>query len=95
MTTSTNQAVKKALKNQNMHYIEWEDSFGTSSGMGPWVEVDAGPEDTMCFSCGFVVKEDSQTITIAGHKACTGQFSGVMTIPKSAIRKRRIIRIKP
>ncbi len=93
MTISTDRGFRKVLKNQNMLYIEWEDSFGIS-GYGPWIEVDRGPEDTMCFSCGFVVKEDSQTLTIAGHKANTGQFSGVMTIPKSAIRKRRIVRVK-
>ena len=92
MTISTDRGFQRVLKNQNMICIEWEDSFGVSGE--PWVEVEPGPENAMCVSCGFVVKEDSQTLTIAGHKATTGQFSGVMTIPKSAIRKRRIIRIK-
>ena len=92
MTISTKQAVQKILRNQNMLYIEWDDSLGVEGN--PWVEIDDLPENTLCVSCGFVVKETGLILMIAGHKASTGQFSGVMTIPKSAIRKRRIIRVK-
>lgn len=86
-------AVEKVLCNRNMIYLEWEDSAGVDGG--PWIDTNDIPPKMLCQSCGFVAKETGSTITIAGHKASTGQYSGVLTIPKSAIRKRRIVRVKP
>ncbi len=85
-------ASQKVLHNKNMIYLEWEDSAGVDGG--PWIDSDDIPPEMYCRSCGFIAKETESTITIAGHKASTGQYSGVLTIPKSAIRKRRIVHVK-
>ena len=79
--------------NKRLLYIEWDDSIAVD---GPtWIEADEISGDTLVRSCGFVVKENQYTISIAGHISEHGYISGTLTIPKAAIKKRRVVRVKP
>jgi len=80
-------------------YLEWVDAYRTG---GPaWIDkrdVEKG-SDPLCCSVGFIVCEDKESISIAGgldgrDLRNSGYVSGNLTIPKSAIRKRRIVRWK-
>ena len=80
-------------------YLEWIDSYRTGSTV--WVDKRDAEEghDPTCCSVGFVVCEDKESITLAGHMdhkgtKKSGHVSGNMTIPKCAVRKRRIVRWK-
>jgi len=81
-------------------YVEWEDSLGCSSG---WSHLDetAAPsevEPLMARSVGFLYRESGSSLTLVPHlveemKQTGMQGMGVVTIPKSAIRKRRGLNI--
>jgi len=71
--------------------VEWEDSHGD----GTWQRVDGGLEDKVliCRSVGWVVLEGLNVLVIAPHlslqeKGVPEQGCGVMSIPKSTIRRR-------
>ena len=77
---------------RKMLYLEWEDSMSFSGKV--WKDIDIVEDaDLMCESCGFVIGEDKTSITLAGS-TYGGSMAGDMTIPKSAIRKRRVLRHK-
>lgn len=83
------------LKNK-LVYIEWEDSCGST---GRWTEIkDMKPDQPIHKSIGWVLQENKRWMVIVPHissypehpkVAYTGQ--GQMTIPKSAILKKKII----
>lgn len=75
-------------------YVEWDDS--SSWNRGPWVhQRDAKVErPTRCKTLGFILEETSTHITLVGTSDGADYVSGDMTIPKSAIRKRRVVRWK-
>ena len=85
--------ISEVLK--SLVYIEWVDSSVKHSG-GSWIDVSkAHATDLTCRSVGFIVEEDDDSITIAGHVAFDVDcVSGNMTIPKVAIKKRRKFSIK-
>lgn len=75
---------------KTIELIEWEDSMSSAAG---WQELDREWECAIARSVGEVVFEDDTRVTIAGHVIDAGpawdrQAQGVMTIPKSAIRRR-------
>lgn len=85
------------LKNK-LVYIEWEDSCGSN---GRWTEIeDMKPDQPKHKSIGWILQETKRWIVIVPHissylehpkVAYTGQ--GQMTIPKSAILKKKIINL--
>jgi len=77
--------MKKAI------YIEWEDSSAMAGRV--WQEREQVSEQELCrcSTIGFVINETKDSITIAGSMESNDYVSGDMTIPKSAIRKRRIV----
>lgn len=71
-------------------YIEWVDSQTSNTG---WVfdEAIEDPEPLLVRSVGFVIRENDAALALAqndGHD----QYSHVLVIPKSAIRKRSFLR---
>jgi len=73
--------------------VVWEDSFGLSPG---WIEhEDAhGCCPITITSVGRLVTEQDDHIVLAGSwgHAPEAQMGGVLAIPKSAIKRRRVVR---
>jgi len=72
-------------------YIEWLDSCSLRNA---WNEFDEfkGTKPTLCKTIGFLVDENTDAITLAGSCCAEeGLVSGDMTIPKCAIKKRRVV----
>lgn len=88
-------AAKNKLQGK-LVYIEWEDSCG---GNGRWTELEEmKPDQPFQKSIGWVMHESKRWIVIVPHisstpdhpkVAYTGQ--GEMTVPKSAILRKKII----
>jgi len=80
--------MKKAI------YVEWDDSSSWHSG--PWCHKrDASIDKPVrCKTLGFILNETDTHITIVGSTDGDNYISGDMTIPKSSIRKRRVVRWK-
>lgn len=77
-------------KRKSPVYIEWDDShFPEDGGWLTPEQVDLTP--MIIRSVGYPIKETKKHITIAAHTASTC-MSGLMTIPKSAILKRRTLK---
>ena len=73
-------------------YIEWDDSVSRTGNV--WVDIDEVKRTKIdrCTTIGFIVKETKELITIVNsYDSQSHSVSGDMTIPKSAIRKRRIV----
>lgn len=67
--------------------ICWEDSQSPATGDWLWLnEIDA--DNLTVKSVGWIVLEDRKSITLAAHVATNGQMTGIMSIPRSAIRGR-------
>jgi len=77
-------------------YLEWVDS--TSWCGNAWKSKDTllkESEVDRCKTIGFVLKEDAESITVVNSFNSDCELaSGDVTIPKCAIRKRRIVRWK-
>lgn len=72
------------MKN-NMEYILWIDSSSTSG----WVFVENMDYSLVTVeSIGWVIKEDSDSVTIASHRTGHGEVHSPMTIPKINIVSR-------
>ncbi len=68
--------------------VRWEDSHSS----GAWVE----PEQVASWpiiieTVGYLFAKDKRTISIASSMSKTGDFSGVIKIPRSCIRKMRTL----
>jgi len=74
-------------------YLEWEDSSSYTGNL--WSRRERIIESTVshCKTIGFILNETKESITVItsadGEKE--GCVSGDMTIPKSAIKKRRVV----
>jgi len=89
--------MKKPFK---LVYVEWEDSLGCASGWSHLGETAAlsEVEPLMARSVGFLYRESGSSLTLVPHlveetKQTGMQGMGAVTIPKSAIRKRRVLNI--
>lgn len=73
-------------------YVEWDDS-SSESGVWKSEHVLRGNKLMRCHTIGWVVHETSEHMTLASSWCKTGQdhrdYSGDMTIPKAAIRRKR------
>lgn len=76
-------------------YVEWEDSCSVGSRVWVSAEDVRDSRPSKCVSIGLVVKETNDFITLAGHWAGeeSGDYSGNLTIPRSAVRMVRRIAI--
>ena len=72
-------------------YIEWEDSSSFAGGVWSIREDCVKSKPCSCKTIGFVISETKDAITLAGSLDGGKHVSGDMTIPKSAIRKRRVV----
>lgn len=71
-------------------YLEWEDS--ASAAGDAWKSIETRHARVVqCRTVGFVIKENSRSITLAGHLTDCEDMSGDLTIPKTAITKRRVV----
>jgi hypothetical protein len=72
-----------------VYYLEWVDSASCRG----WTEVERiDPSPKVCRSIGFLVMENKEVITIAGHFSDNPDLcNGDITIPKVAIIKRKKI----
>lgn len=79
------------MKSLPIYYIEWSDSQTTMTG---WCRDDDIEDPVALYvrTVGFIVKENDEAILIAQNDG-RNQFSHLLTIPKSAIRVRRILRL--
>ena len=74
-------------------YLEWIDSTSITGNLWKTKELllEKGEVDR-CKTIGFIVKEDSESITIVNSFSCEQEYvSGDVTIPKCSIRKRRVV----
>ena len=80
--------MKKAI------YVEWDDSSAISRG--PWNHKNDAKVKKLirCQTVGFVLDETNTHITLVSTSDGGNYVCGDMTIPKSAIRKRRVVRWK-
>lgn len=77
-------------------YLEWEDASSFDNSWRSEDEMKRGSGPCVIRTVGFVAKEDDRCITMVGSiDSKTGAMTGDMTIPKSAIRKRRRVSMKP
>lgn len=67
-------------------YIEWDDSFTTTS-WGDLEEVQK-IERAKCLSVGFLVSETKKEITLAQSLGEEGGVNGSITVPRGCITKR-------
>ena len=76
------------MKLGTIYLVTWIDSIGSSG----WRTIDEIPlESEICTSIGWLIRETKETITLVGSKSLqTNSFNGVLTIPKIAIRKKKI-----
>lgn len=81
-----------------IEFISWFDSYGVSPS---WVNVDScKTEPVICYSSGFILKEDEFYIVICGHWAPKNEIieneevaCGEMAIPKCSIIKREVLKV--
>ena len=79
-----------AAKTMKFVYIEWEDSCGDGSR---WREIDDIKKDRAptIRSVGWLLAETQNSKTIVPHLSDSDHGQGEMTIPKSAIKKFRVL----
>lgn len=66
--------------------VHWIDSCGTDQ---MWVDLDDLPDRCPRFwTCGFVVREDDESLTIAATVGDNNQIGELVTIPKVALLRR-------
>lgn len=85
-------------KRKKLVYIEWEDSTG---GSGRWTDIEEMiPDPPVHKSIGWLMHETKKWIVLVphisgepNHPTVLFAGSGEMTIPKSAILKKKIITV--
>ena len=79
-------------KRDRLLYVEWNDACSHDNS---WMRRDTYERTNRCDeiqSVGWLVAENDQAITLcASRSTVNNQLSGDVTIPKSAIRKRRLL----
>ena len=82
-------------KRDRLLYVEWDDA---SSHDNTWAQrgmYESHNEPDGCQSVGWLIAENDKAITLCASRSTqNNQLCGDMIIPKSAIRKRRILRYK-
>ena len=79
--------MSKKLKPQ---FIEWEDSQSPMDFN--WLEIDEiHKEPVVIKSVGYPIHETKRSITLAAHHNPHSVY-GIITIPKTAIRKRKALK---
>lgn len=71
-------------------YVEWVDSVHTRATWAKAAEIDTSL--SIIKSIGYVVKENKESVTLACSHG-DGDYLGIITIPKVAIKKRKVVRI--
>lgn len=78
------------LKRFDVVWIQWEDSMAQSGWMGI-DETDIDKVSMICYSCGFFIQENKDSIVFSGSitpRDCGDHsIDGWMKIPKIAIQK--------
>ena len=70
-------------------YVKWEDSHVS----GAWVDrEDVATWSLTIDTVGYLFAEDNRTISIASSVSKNGNFSGVIKIPRSCIRKMKMLK---
>ena len=72
-------------------YVEWDDSSSYVSTVWKSEEEVKKNPCCRCKTVGFIIDETKDSLTLAGSLDGGRYVSGDMSIPKSAIRKRRIV----
>lgn len=85
------------LRGVTLIEIEWVDS---SHGGGWQFMADLDAEPQHCYTVGYLVRETDDAVTVAtsvgvGNDGLVSQVCDCMTIPKSVIEKRRVIKRYP
>lgn len=86
------------MKKHKLEYIEWADSIGVGSS---WEHMEnLAAKLHVCFSVGWIVKETRKVIVVVPHISpksnehnSVDSGCGDMTIPKSAIIKRKRLEV--
>lgn len=82
------------MKKSKLIYIEWEDAVGTSS---QWTSVDSIKErhktSNRIRQVGWVIVEDKKKVTLMASLDGRENATDGASIPKSLIRKRRVIKL--
>lgn len=75
------------MKNQpgKIVYVEWVDSVGHEGWRS--LEELSDPPPLTCVSCGFLVRETEDVITVAASWSATGRFDETISIPWCAVTK--------
>lgn len=87
--------IKKSTK---LYYILWEDSSSPDCRWGFISDMEK-PRSCLCASVGWVTHETKKVIRIIPHissvtnKHHQGSGQGLMVIPKSAIRKKKKLKL--
>lgn len=88
------------MKKLKLIYIEWGDAFTNSTGWRTFDEAELWAKDCNWVICevGYVIKETKKYIAIAqGMKKedeyTEAQFINLHKIPKTWIRKRRLLKV--
>jgi hypothetical protein len=76
-------------------WVKWVDSynlFGDRWGDPEKVPAECKDPDAYCYTLGWIVHEDDQWLALAGSQA-PAEVGSVMVIPKTAIRKRKMLEL--
>lgn len=73
-------------------YVEWVDCVSITGNMWKSMKIVQDCEPSLCRSIGFIVAEDSEKIVMVNSiEPESDLVSGDLTIPKVAIKKKRIV----
>ncbi len=82
-------------KRDRLLFVEWNDACSCDNRWQHRQRYENTNQPDNCQSVGWLVAENDDAITLcASRSTLNDQLSGDITIPKSAIRKRRILRHK-
>lgn len=70
--------------------VEWEDS-ATNYG---WHRLSTDDSISYCVSVGMICREDEKQVTLAQSRSDCGNISETISIPRSCIRRMRMLKIK-
>jgi len=76
-------------------YLEWEDAFSLEAGWHYEDDIKERAKANFIVSeAGYVLEENDKYLVIAGQYASeTGQFGNITKIPKTWIRKRKVLKV--
>ena len=77
------------MKKQKAVCVDWIDA---ASRRG-WIDGDEDFGTLQCRALGFLVKESKTTLTVSASMSECNAFSDPLTIPKSCIVRRRVVKL--